>query len=83
VPLSLLFWAAIALVVASQVKILRSTVRAMRRAHSARARRGIEWAYAIVPVVALAVALVFTWQAARARAERTDMEARANQAGPS
>jgi hypothetical protein len=82
-PLSVILWLSLGLVALSQVMILRSTVRAMREARSARARRGIEWAYAIVPAVALAVALLFTWQAAREHAQRTDMEARANQVGPS
>lgn len=78
-----LLWLSFALIAISQVKILHSTVRAMRNAESERARRGIEWAYAIVPAVALAVALVFTWQAARDHAVRQDMEARANQVAPS
>ena len=63
-PLPLLFWIATALVVIGQLMILRSTVRAMRGASSERARRGIEWSYAIVPVVALALVLVATWRAA-------------------
>jgi heme/copper-type cytochrome/quinol oxidase subunit 2 len=66
IPLTL-FWLAAALVVIAQVMILRSTVRAMRTAASARARRGIEWAYAVVPVLALALVLVATWQAAHQR----------------
>ncbi|MBM3907796.1 MAG: hypothetical protein FJ363_06945 [Gemmatimonadetes bacterium] len=74
-----LFWLAIVLVVASQVMILRSTVRAMRAAESAQARRGIEWAYAIVPAVALVVALAATWQESTAHRTRLDLEARANQ----
>ena len=63
-PSSTLFWIATALVVIGQMMILRSTVRAMRGASSARARRGIEWSYAVVPVVALALVLVATWRAA-------------------
>ena len=74
-----LLWLSIALIVLSQAAILRSTVRAMRRAESPQARRAIEWAYAIVPVVALAVSLVFTWQAASDHALHREMEARANQ----
>ena len=62
-PLPSLFWIATALVVIGQLMILRSTVRAMRGASSERARRGIEWSYAIVPVVALALVLVATWRA--------------------
>ena len=82
-PLPLILWLSLILVVVSQILILRSTVRAMRAASSARARRGIEWAYAIVPAVALVVVLVFTWQAAREHRVHTEMEARANQVGPS
>ncbi len=62
-PSTTLFWIATALVAVGQVMILRSTVRAMRGAASARARRGVEWSYAIVPVVALALVLVATWRA--------------------
>jgi len=82
-PLPAILWLSLALVAISQALILRSTVRAMRHASSARARRGIEWAYAIVPAVALAVVLVFTWKAAHEHAQRAEMEARANQVGPS
>jgi heme/copper-type cytochrome/quinol oxidase subunit 2 len=74
-----LFWLAIALVVVSQVMVLRSTVRAMRAASSAQARRGVEWAYAVVPAIALMVALAATWDAARQHTTRLDMEAKANQ----
>jgi len=63
-PSSTLFWISTALVVIGQMMILRSTVRAMRGASSERARRGIEWSYAVVPVVALALVLVATWRAA-------------------
>lgn len=69
-PTSTLFWIATALVVIGQLMILRSTVRAMRGAASARARRGIEWSYAIVPVVALALVLVATWRAAERHSAR-------------
>ncbi len=82
-PLSTLLWIGIGLVVVSQIRILLSTVRAMRGAQSERARRGIEWAYAVVPAIALMVALVFTWQAAREHAMRVDMESRASQTEPS
>jgi len=63
-PTSTVFWIATALVVIGQLMIVRSTVRAMRGASSERARRGIEWSYAIVPVVALAFVLAATWSAA-------------------
>jgi hypothetical protein len=65
------FWIAAALVVIGQIMILRSTVRAMRGASSERARRGIEWSYAIVPVVALAIVLGATWRAAVRHDART------------
>lgn len=74
-----LLWVSLALIAVSQFAILRSTVRAMRAAESPSARRGIEWAYAVVPAVALVVALVFTWQAAADHALHRDMEARASQ----
>jgi hypothetical protein len=70
-PTSTLFWIATALVVIGQLMILRSTIRAMRGASSQRARRGIEWSYAIVPVVALSFVLAATWRAA----ERHDARA--------
>jgi heme/copper-type cytochrome/quinol oxidase subunit 2 len=74
-----LFWIAIVLVATSQVLILRSTVRAMRAATSAQARRGIEWAYAVVPAVALVAVLVATWGATRQHLTRLELEARASQ----
>lgn len=82
VALTPLLWLALALVVVSQIKILQSTVRAMRGADAASARRGIEWAYAIVPAVALVIALAATVQAAREHGVRQEMEARANQVAP-
>lgn len=78
-PLTPIFWLAIALIAVSQVAILRSTVRAMRGATSASARRAIEWAYAIVPAVALVVALAATWQSTRTHTTRLDLEAKAGQ----
>ncbi len=83
VPVPLLFWICITLVVVAQLLILRSTVRAMRASSSASARRTIEWAYAVVPMVVLAVVLVATWQASRDHGTRQDMEARANQTSAS
>jgi hypothetical protein len=80
-PLTLLFWLAAALVIMSQIMILRSTVRAMRAAESERARRGIEWAYAIVPAIALVVILGLTWQATQQHVARLELEARSNQVG--
>ena len=83
VPLPTLFWISITLVVVAQLLILRSTVRAMRGSPSASARRTIEWAYAVVPVIVLAVVLVATWQASREHVTRLEMEARANQTSAS
>ena len=63
-----IFWTCATLIVISQVMILRSTFRA-RRAGTAQApgtRQGpLEWAFAVVPALALVVLLVFTWLAAR------------------
>ncbi|MDP1890985.1 MAG: hypothetical protein Q8K55_08845 [Gemmatimonadaceae bacterium] len=78
-PLSVLLWLSIALVAASQVMILRSTVRAMRAAESEQARRGIEWAYAVVPAIALVIVLVATWDASQVHTTRLGMEAKASQ----
>lgn len=79
VSLPVVLWPALALVAVSQVMILRSTVRAMRAAKSEQARRGIEWAYAVVPAVALVLVLVGTWQAASLHASRLELETKANQ----
>ena len=57
---SVLFWIATALVIVGQVMILRSTVRAIRGSPSASARRAIEWAYAVVPVILLVVVSLLT-----------------------
>lgn len=79
VPLPAVLWLSIALVAVSQVMILRSTVRAMRTAESAQARRGIEWAYAVVPAIALIIVLLATWQASQEHALRIGLEAKASQ----
>ncbi len=79
--MSSLFWLAIALVVIGQVLILRSTVRALRRAPASHAGV-IEWTYAIVPVIALAATLAFTWLASHDYQTHREMEARARQTGP-
>ena len=78
-PLPAILWLSIALVAVSQVMILRSTVRAMRAAESEQARRGIEWAYAVVPAIALVLVLVVTWQAASDHASRLELDAKASQ----
>jgi hypothetical protein len=59
--LTVLFWICAAAVVASQAKILGSTVRAWRQG-GARAVR-TEWAFAIVPAIALAAVLWLSWAA--------------------
>jgi hypothetical protein len=78
-PLPVVLWLSIALVAISQVMILRSTVRAMRTAASERARRGIEWAYAVGPVIVLALVLVATWQASQTHTTRLELESKASQ----
>ncbi|MFA6167145.1 MAG: hypothetical protein WC700_11060 [Gemmatimonadaceae bacterium] len=78
-PLPVILWLSIALIAVSQVMILRSTVRAMRAAASEQARRGIEWAYAVVPVIVLVLVLVATWDASQAHTTRLELEAKASQ----
>lgn len=78
-PLPVILWLSITLVALSQVMILRSTVRAMRAAESDQARRGIEWAYAVVPVIVLLLVLVATWQVSREHSLRLGLEASASQ----
>ncbi len=73
--ISVLFWIATALVLVGQVMILRSTVRAIRGSPSASARRAIEWAYAVVPVIVLVAVLVSTWHASRDRAAQVQQGA--------
>ena len=59
--LSVLFWICALAVVAAQAMILRSTVRAWRL--GAARKVGTEWAFAVVPVVALAGVLWLSWAA--------------------
>jgi len=59
--LTLLFWICAVAVVAAQAMILRSTVRAWRLG-GARAVR-TEWAFAVLPAVALAAVLWLSWTA--------------------
>jgi hypothetical protein len=59
---ALLFWSAVAAAVVAQVMILRSTRRILR-ATSPRTL-GLEWAFALVPALALAAVLVLSWRAA-------------------
>lgn len=56
-----IFWIAAVAIVIAQLLILRSTRRGMR--HGAGGGGSvIEWAYAIVPALALVVLLLLTWQ---------------------
>ena len=64
----ILFFAIAAAIVVAQAFILRSTARGLRYAddHAGAGapptRTALEWAYAIVPAVALAALLVFSWR---------------------
>lgn len=59
--LTALFWICAAAVVASQAMILRSTVRAWKLGAVRSVRT--EWAFALVPAVALAAVLWLSWAA--------------------
>ncbi len=56
-----LFWIAVVAVVVSQVMILRSTTRVLRAVTPA--RPVLEWGFAILPAVVLAIVLVLSWRA--------------------
>ncbi|MCC7195354.1 MAG: hypothetical protein IT356_07355 [Gemmatimonadaceae bacterium] len=58
----ILFVILAAAIVVSQALILRSTARGMRHGIPGD-RVALEWAYAIIPAVALAALLVATWAA--------------------
>ena len=65
-----IFWIAVLACVVAQIAILRSTYAARKVEKSAlvpAASRGSEIVWAIVPVVALSVLLVATWQKIEAR----------------
>jgi heme/copper-type cytochrome/quinol oxidase subunit 2 len=56
-----LFWIAAVFIVLAQALILRSTRRGMR--HDPRqGATGLEWGYAVLPGIALALTLVWTWR---------------------
>ncbi|HVT40904.1 MAG TPA: hypothetical protein VHE78_17825 [Gemmatimonadaceae bacterium] len=56
----LLFWTAAGVIVLAQALILRSTRRGMQ--HGPRhGRTVLEWGYAVLPGLALALTLVWTW----------------------
>ena len=58
----LLFWLAVLATGAANALILRSTMRGMRVV-GARVSPAWEWLWALLPIAALAVLLVFTWRA--------------------
>jgi heme/copper-type cytochrome/quinol oxidase subunit 2 len=64
-----LFWTSVALCLVAQVLIVRSVLGARHlptpSADVPRARGAVELFWALVPAVALAVLLVFTWRAMR------------------
>ena len=66
-----LFWTSVACCLVAQLLIVRSVLGARHvpapTADVPRARAGVELLWAVVPAIALAVLLVFTWQAVQAR----------------
>ena len=56
-----LFWSAVVAAVAAQVMILRSTARVLRAV--APARPALEWGFAILPALVLALVLALSWRA--------------------
>ena len=75
-----LFWAASAVVVVAQLRILHSTRRGMKFGPpgSASAR---EWAFAILPAICLMGLLVWTWHAMHAGTVSFDAKAPASGVG--
>ena len=64
----IIFFAAAIAIVAAQWLILRSTARGMKYSASQatdvrRRSAALEWTYAVVPAIALAILLVFSWRA--------------------
>jgi heme/copper-type cytochrome/quinol oxidase subunit 2 len=66
-----LFWASVACCLIAQLLIVRSVFGARHLAQPStdlpRSRAGVEVLWALIPAVALAVLLVFTWRAVQAR----------------
>ena len=67
-----IYWSAVACCVVAQVAILRSALARHRPPAGAPAtlppvRRGVEVVWALLPALALAAVLAFTWRAVRAR----------------
>ena len=60
--LDVIFFVALAAIVASQFVILRSTRRGMRHAGSTRGTT-LEWIFALMPAVTLVLLLLLTWRA--------------------
>ena len=65
------FWIAAVAIVLSQIFILRSTRRGMRLGPPG-SGSWLEWTYAVLPVIAVAVLLVFTWRAMHPDTFRVD-----------
>ena len=67
VPATVLFWISVACCLVAQVLIVRSVVAARRlpvvRPDLPRARGSVEVMWAVVPAIALAAVLFFTWRA--------------------
>jgi len=67
IPATILFWMSVACCLVAQVLIVRSVVAARAlpavRPELPRARGSVEVMWAVVPAVALAVLLFFTWRA--------------------
>jgi hypothetical protein len=59
---AVLFWSALLAAVIAQVMILRSTGRVLRTAAPQALAK--EWAFALIPAIALAAVLVLSWRAA-------------------
>ena len=62
---AILFWSAILAAVVAQVMILRSTRRVLQAATPR--SPALEWAFALVPAIALAAVLFLSWRAAMGR----------------
>jgi hypothetical protein len=56
-----LFWLAVAAIAIAQFLILRSTRRGMRRGPAGSGSL-LEWGYAVLPGIALALTLAWTWR---------------------
>ena len=65
------FWIAAVAIVCAQIFILRSTRRGMRLGPPG-SGSWLEWTYAVLPVIAVAVLLVFTWRAMHPDTFRVD-----------